>query len=493
MPLPPQEQLRQFRDLQAYLGLDLEDAARLAALWLLVSPQVPGIVDRFYERVLRHPDAAGVFEDKAQVQRLKRTMGRWLEELLLGPHDADYAMRRRAIGRRHVKVGLAHRYMVGAMSVMQEELTAIAWRTLPGETAAPTLASIGRICALDLGLMTGEFMLTREEASLAELRGLILSQLPVLLILVDADGRLLGGAGSADSAEHGHWTTALPGPLVSASEIEALAERARISGEMTSIDRVDAVVDGHLRNYRVTVVPLAHELSELLIMVEELTGTVATEARLRRAETLAQLGALSAAVAHELRNPLAGISGVMQVLRGSLDEGDRRRSVLDKALDQIRRLDRLVTELLAFARPSAPKLSDLDLRAVVDATVDLVRLAHPGITFTIKGAGWGRGDPDHVQQVLLNLIENGATATDGQGTVAVEIRPGSIRVCDDGRGIPPELVERIFEPFYTTRTRGTGLGLAICRNLLEAMSGEIVLGSGPLGGACFEVRLPPLA
>ena len=164
---------------------------------------------------------------------------------------------------------------------------------------------------------------------------------------------------------------------------------------------------------------------------------------------------------------------------------------MDKVEQQVRRLDALVTDLLDFARPVQPKSVTLDLAEAARGVCDGVLREHPALRLRVEGRGEALADSNFVHQVLLNLVLNAAQATEGQGQVRLAVADGWILVSDDGPGISPEAAEKLFQPFYTTRTRGTGLGLAICRKLVGAMGGSIGVATGPLKGAAFLVELPP--
>jgi two-component system sensor histidine kinase PilS (NtrC family) len=153
----------------------------------------------------------------------------------------------------------------------------------------------------------------------------------------------------------------LPPSLAEAADVAELVARSTRTGHEIAMPRVDAEIDGRARSFRLDVVPLDHPMAAALVHVEELTEAVETEARLQRNESLAQLGTLSAAVAHELRNPLAGISGALQVIGRSLADDDRRKAIMEKVEGQVRRLNALVTDLLAFARPDVARAQPVEL------------------------------------------------------------------------------------------------------------------------------------
>lgn len=483
-------------DMQSYVGFDEDDTNRLRALWPYAQPEIERIVDDFYARIQRFPTANAVFSGPEQVERLKRTMGVWLEELLRGPHDQAYMQRRTNIGRRHVAVGLPHHYMFTAMTVLANHLAAVAHRELPPAEAALTVASLHRATSLDLALMTGTYMTAREKKQAALLQELIVSRLPVTVMLVGHDGIIraatqpgfcaLGVEGPLDGRP---FVDALPADLVEASGLVAEMTRACRRQESVRLTRVDVVLDGRERSFAIHIVPLEQELGGCLLHLEEFSAIVEAEARLRQAESLARIGELSAAVAHELRNPLAGISGAIQVISSGLAADDPRRSILDKVVDQIGRLNRMVRDLLDFARPKVPTPLLVDLEVVCRGVADLVRNEHPALDLRITGAGRALADADQVHRTLLNLVENAVQATAGKGRVEVQIGQGRVRVADDGPGVPRDLTTKIFEPFVTTRTQGTGLGLAICRKNARSLGGDLVLECSERG-ASFLLTLP---
>ena len=252
----------------------------------------------------------------------------------------------------------------------------------------------------------------------------------------------------------------------------------------------------HARHFRVTLVPLEHELARLLIHIEELTDVVRNEQRLQQTEALARIGGLAAHMAHEIRNPLAAISATLQVIGGSMAEDDRRKAILGKVQDQVHRLDRLVSDLLGYARPVQVRLEMIDLHA---AARDAVAASGVPAALVVEAGGCGRADAQHLQQVLVNLLQNARDALLGSGNpVEGKVR---LRVCagpalvveDDGPGVPAEVQDRLFEPFVTTKTRGTGLGLAISKKLVSGMGGALSLeaAAAPLRGAAFRVSLEP--
>ncbi|TNE92377.1 MAG: hypothetical protein EP330_01615 [Deltaproteobacteria bacterium] len=478
-----------WRELVSYVGFTDEDRDLLTAFWPIAEPHIPDVVDDFYARVMRHPGTRRIIRDDAQMARLRRSMAHWLEETLRGPHDEAYFQRRLRVGHRHVEVGLPPRYVSTAMAVIVERMSAIAFAERP-EQAFAISEAVHRITTVDAAVMTASYMEQHELEQLRSLQDLLISRLPVTVLLVDRDDRVISATRPSYRLFEGarllgaRWQEALPPALVEASELDEAVHRARNGNRDICLLRVDTVIDGVERQFRIDVVFLAHEEADILLHIEELTDAIELEGRVQRSEALAKLGELSAAVAHELRNPLAGISGAVQVLSGSMDADDRRKKIMDKVQGQILRLNRLVTELLAFARPVEAQVGSLDLRALAERVAELL----PG-EVEVRGEGRGVADPHLVEQILLNLGANGLAA----GTCcSFIIEEGAVLVEDDGPGVDPKVRDRIFEPFVTTKTQGTGLGLAISRKAAQAMDGDLVLADEPRGGsgACFRLTLP---
>jgi signal transduction histidine kinase len=221
------------------------------------------------------------------------------------------------------------------------------------------------------------------------------------------------------------------------------------------------------------------------------------EAARWRQESLARMGEMAAVVAHEVRNPLAGIKGVLQVVGQRLppESGDRR--ALQEATLRLDALQALTEELLLFARPRPPEPVPMGLLALAQEITGLLRsdpaLAH--LSIDVRGdPGELRGDVQQLRTVVVNLLRNAAEAAGGKGRVVVDVRDSgdAVDLCveDEGPGVPEDRREWIFEPFFTTHARGTGLGLAIVRRVAEAHGGTVTLEDAPGGGARFRVRVP---
>lgn len=270
---------------------------------------------------------------------------------------------------------------------------------------------------------------------------------------------------------------------------------------------------------------------------ESPTGTVAiltdrtdlkrAEQQARRQERLASLGELSAGVAHEIRNPLAGIGASAQLLRERLQDADHAR-LADLILNEVERLDRIVENMLQFARPAQPNLRREPLEACVDRGVELIqeRAVRFGVRVEVDIHGdipplWI--DSDQMVQAVLNILQNAVEAAEGRDEARVRVELGlvrrrpyvrrragrraedrirplegqappqdwvELRVSDNGPGVAQDVLERVFDPFYTTRKQGTGLGLSITQAIVHEHGGRISIQSDPGEGTLVLVDLP---
>lgn len=243
--------------------------------------------------------------------------------------------------------------------------------------------------------------------------------------------------------------------------------------------------------------------------IDDLTQAAKDQAKLERemerSRALAAMGQFAATIAHELRNPLGSIKGAAQfLLQDSRDE--TVRDFLNIVVEEVNGLGRLTTDLLEFARPTPPALFVSDLVAIVGSEVGFLReeLARLGCSLVEEhyavAEAPARVDAAQLGRAVRNLLLNAAQALAGvgntriDGRIVVRLDAGEdgwhLRVEDNGPGLPSEVIERLWEPFFTTKARGTGLGLAQVRKTIEAQGGAIHAENLPTGGACFELRLP---
>jgi signal transduction histidine kinase len=233
-------------------------------------------------------------------------------------------------------------------------------------------------------------------------------------------------------------------------------------------------------------------------IVRDLTDFKRMQNEIIQAQKLAAIGEMAASVGHEIKNPLAGISGAIEILKDTLEEEDSRRQVMDDILTEVQRLDNTVRDLLAFSRPWNPDTQLCNPQEIVERVSASYReqedLTHLKFVFDGDCNTTVRIDPWLFEKVLWNLLDNASDAMSGKGEIrfAFEATPGflTLTVRDSGHGVPAEHQEDVFRPFFTTKNRGTGLGLAICKKIMDAHGGTISLFSIPQKGTRVSVQFP---
>jgi two-component system, LuxR family, sensor kinase FixL len=232
-------------------------------------------------------------------------------------------------------------------------------------------------------------------------------------------------------------------------------------------------------------------------ILHDLSARVQIEEQLRERAALARLGEMAAVIAHEVKNPLAGVRGAIQVIGSRLPKDGKDAVMVKEIVSRIDSLNELMKDLLLFARPPQPKLASIDVETLVATTAQLLGSdpALKDVHITVDGAMPRiMADPDLLKIVFVNLLVNGAHAMKGRGTIRVSLAemPDTcqIAIADEGPGIPSDVREKIFTPFFTTKSRGSGLGLPTAKRLIEAHRGNISIACPSSGGTIVTVELP---
>jgi two-component system sensor kinase FixL len=254
-----------------------------------------------------------------------------------------------------------------------------------------------------------------------------------------------------------------------------------------------------------TTFPLHLSVGEITIagerkftgILHDLSARVRMEKQLREQASLARLGEMAAVIAHEVKNPLAGIRGAIQVLgkRQTPDSTDAK--MMNEIVARIDALDEMMKDLLLFARPPVPRRRATEVVPLVATTASLLAKdpALHGVEVEIAGSAPPIPvDAEMLKIVFQNLLVNGAHAMQGRGRIDVNVKvidsTCQIRFTDRGPGIPAEILEKVFTPFFTTKSRGSGLGLPTAKRLVEAHQGRISIDCPPAGGTTVVVQLP---
>ncbi|MCB2180640.1 MAG: HAMP domain-containing protein [Desulfobulbaceae bacterium] len=260
-------------------------------------------------------------------------------------------------------------------------------------------------------------------------------------------------------------------------------------------------------NYRIEE-QLKDEFKELSTDFNDMAMSIKDQyARMQNAERLAVVGEIAAGLAHEVRNPLAGIRLTIQFLDGKLELTNVSKTLFKEMTTELDRVENLLESLLRYARPPQPELTSVNINTVLENALQSMQ-------YSLKGAEKNRrnkeiniisrldenlpeinADPSQLLQVFLNLLLNAVDAIPQSGTIRAKtskLPSGHVEVeiSDTGEGIPEEQISSIFEPFFTTKTKGTGLGLAICKRLIDQQSGTVSVANNSKGGVTFTIKFP---
>lgn len=274
----------------------------------------------------------------------------------------------------------------------------------------------------------------------------------------------------------------------------------RVLGPLSRVTaRADAVAGGDLTPQK--AVDSGDEIGELSATFEGMVQAISdAREKLLASERLAAIGKMAAHVTHEVRNPLSSIALNLELLEEELGADDEEARNLLRAIGQeVERLSGLSDQYLSMARRKAPDVEESDLGALVYSAIEFMRPEverhHVELQSNIAAQlPWVEVDQGQIRQVLFNLVRNAREAMPGGGRVLIDVRQVGeeleLRITDNGPGVPPEQIERLFDPFYTTKDHGTGLGLAVSRQVLTAHGGRLEYAPAIPHGSVFALYLP---
>lgn len=290
--------------------------------------------------------------------------------------------------------------------------------------------------------------------------------------------------------------------IAGAFELSHLPNRAEL--RLKSSGRVIGYTLSQVRDSRGT-------LTGATLFFKDLTRVEQLEERERLRDRLAALGEMAAAIAHEVKNPLGGIEVMAGLLKRQLADSADAQSILGDIIKEAKMANAIVLEVLEFVRPIRLQVEDVRLADVVRDAVSLAESQVPRGDVEVQVTGIDDlpaicGDPLQLRQIFTNLLTNAFEALGGPGQVGIAAahvpaeEPAGpdgvagpsvqVEVTDNGPGIRPEVMEKIFSPFFTTKPQGSGLGLAIVRKIVDAHDGRLDVSPAPGGGTCFRVTLP---
>ena len=283
-----------------------------------------------------------------------------------------------------------------------------------------------------------------------------------------------------------------------------------------SAERVPPFIDlsyldsnGGKRHLRLSISPLRLQQADQkgsVLIFQDMTEMMKIEEEMKKVEGLALVGELAAGIAHEIRNPMASISGSIQMLRDGLSENDVSSRLMDIISREISRLNRLLNNFLLFARPKKANFQEFDLHQEILESLELFKNSHHwngkmGVFTDFCDPIRLKSDPEQLKQVLWNLFQNACQAMPDGGSLCVitRLNPDTSRpdrkqveisVRDTGSGLDDRVLNKAFTPFFTTKEEGSGLGLAIVKRIVEGLNGEVIARNHSEGGAEVSILLP---
>lgn len=372
-------------------------------------------------------------------------------------------------------------------------------------TIAAILVAAGLAGMLALVLAQGYLSTRSSYTRVKTFSDILVENMPIGLVAVDEKDRVTAFNAGAESILGRNAAEVIGRPAG-----EALPEKCRevlseLGQGVRVIEReIECTMNSGKEVPLEVIAATLHEEGRIpqgsVILFRDLTELRQLKAEIARSQRLASIGSLAAGVAHEIRNPLSSIKGFATYFKEKLRGSPEDTRTADIMIQEVERLNRVVRQLLDLSRPMEMKKVPTSVGSLIEHTLKLTELQARKKGISIKtdiapGTPDAVIDPDRIKQALLNLCLNALEAMKTGGTLTLSLRRQDERalmigISDTGPGIPRKEMDRIFDPFYTTKTSGTGLGLAIVHRIIEAHGGEIRVTSDPGGGTTFTILLP---
>ena len=296
---------------------------------------------------------------------------------------------------------------------------------------------------------------------------------------------------------------AVPDEPMNAAFLGSVGQALSGAGRASSAEAVVRTRDGRAVQLGYTITPLRSEAGQkvgIVLTFKDLAERRRAEQLMQRAENLAIIGTMATQIAHEIRNPLAAISGLSDILREATPAGSSHRTCCDNIQESIERINFICQELLTVGNPGPRPLTSVDINHLVHRTKEFARYERENQRVPVReeyapDLPWVVGDLDRLQQVVLNIVRNAYQAVrenGGEIAIATSCTGANVAIVirNSGPPIPPEVQSKLFTLFFTTRRRGAGLGLALSQQVVRAHGGQIRVESGPEEGTAFTIELP---
>lgn len=492
--------LEEWKTFKEYVQLSDTDCALLKSVQIPISSKLPSVIDSFYQGILKNPTTNAIVANQEVVSRLKKTMFIWAKALFSGVYDEAYFNRQLRIGHVHLRVGLSNAYMLIAANGLRNNLYQQIRILFPISKSDEIQLALSKVIDLSLMVISESYLNEQEKSRLFEQQQLILSKLPLMVLSLDHNRKIIASTVAFQrqfSLEKGPYLNAFSPALLAVcplpqllDEIENTEKTKRLSFSFNS------------QSMRLTLTYIEHHQLRYIMLFENTTEIIQLERKNSQNENLAQIGRMAANLAHEIRNPIAGISSSLQILGKTFEDDQVYNGIIDQIQEKLQGINNLVTDLLLFSRPLQYNIQQIAIMELVQSILQdselLIEIHHSAYKDP-----WG--DRDRLRQVLMNLLLNAQYSMKelpfSERRILFFIKDKTeIYIIDNGSDIEDYLLPQLFTPFFTTKIQGTGLGLSISRKLLKGMGGEIKYISNDnkhishfreqFSGACFLITLP---
>jgi two-component system, LuxR family, sensor kinase FixL len=518
--MDPEKLFERYQELQTYVGWTTDDTERIRSVNEMLQKYLPGLVDDFYSEIERHPHAMKVITGgQQQINRLKGTLVKWLQELLAGPYNSDYVARRWKVGWRHVEIGLDQVYTNVALSRLRKGLLSAleeCWTGTPGELL-DIRKSLNLLIDLDLAIIEdayqGEYVAREQRLAQNRTLGRIAANAPCMIVVLRVDNSILYFSPYAEELT-GYAANDVLGQSFAATFIadpglrDASVRRATDILAGTPERGFECPVhcrDGSQR----WMVWNAQRLFDfdhgpaILMVGQDITSLKLAQEQALQSERLAAIGQMMTGLAHESGNALARSQACLEMLTFAVENQPKALNLIERIQLAQDHLKQLYDEVRNYAAPLKLDLEDCKLPMIWRQAWDNLALSRQNKSVTLSEDLGGlelrlRVDPFRLGQVFRNILDNALAAC--AETIEIKVACSRVEIAgqpafqiafrDNGPGLSAEQRQRIFDPFFTTKTKGTGLGMAIAKRIVEAHAGSISVGSNVEHGAEILVTLP---
>jgi PAS domain S-box-containing protein len=528
--MTPDDLYRRYQELQQYVGWNEEDALRVQSVAALLGAYLPPLIDDFYEEIERHPEARKVITGgPSQIERLKGTLRAWLRELLFGPYDQDYVVRRWRVGWRHVEIGLDQVYANVALSRLRRGLLRALEERWQGDSREgfAVRRSLNTLLDLDLAIIEDAYQAEYAEAEIVRLNKDLQHRVNELQTLLDV---IPIGIAIAQDPECRHiranpalakllgvrpdTNVSLSAPPPESPDFKAHRNGRELAAEELPM-QLAAARGMEVRDVEIDIVhphgEIVHFLSYAAPLLDEqgrtrgavgafldITERKRAQERTLQTERLAAIGQMMTGLAHESGNALARSQSCLEMLAWEVEDRPEALDLISRIQKAQDHLRQLYEEVRGYAAPLKLERETWDLSTVWRQAWENLAVQRQGRDAVLREQISRLDlhcpvDQFRLEQVFRNILENSLAACSDPVRIEVccaEAEIGGraavrVTVRDNGPGLSSEQRRRIFDPFFTTKTKGTGLGMAIAKRIVETHGGQINV--APSSGAGAEI------